>query len=78
MAFRTLDEEGVEREAGALLDGAPDVLVELADEEITVPVDPSEFRREVSISFFNFLFGVRRGRIIRNAISEGVQHPRGL
>ena len=56
VAFRTLDEEGVEREASALLDGAPYVLVKLADEEIPVPVNSSKFKREVSIPFFFLLF----------------------
>ena len=57
MALRTLDEEGVEREAGGLLYGASYVLVKLTDEEITVPVNPSKFRREVSVPFF-FIFSL--------------------
>ena len=57
VAFRTLDGEGVEREVGALLDGAPYVLVKFADEEITVPVNPSKFRRDVSIPcFYSFFY----------------------
>lgn len=55
VAFRTLDGEGVEREVGALLDGAPYVLVKLADEEITVPVNPSKLRREVSLFSLSYL-----------------------
>lgn len=39
MAFGTVDEEGGECQAGAFVDGAADVLVEFADEEVAVAVD---------------------------------------
>lgn len=55
-----MGEEGIEHETSALFDGAPHVLVKLADKEVTVSVNPRKFRREVRIPLFIFSLGFNK------------------